>query len=162
MMVLRPFEENDAALLEKWLYAPHVAKWYRHPDHWLAEIRGRHNEFGFITHFIAVADGVPIGFCQHYDAHFAREHEIWNDEPEISQTEGEIYSIDYLIGDPEFLGKGYGKEIVRLLCEEAAGIGAKRIIVDPEKDNLASNRALEANGFAHNGNHYVKDLRNKM
>jgi RimJ/RimL family protein N-acetyltransferase len=155
---LRPFEDTDVALLENWLSAPHVAKWFEHPDHWLNEIHGRQGEFSFITHFIAVADDTPIGFCQYYDAYFAREHEIWNNEPHISQTKGEIYSIDYLIGEPAFLRKGYGKEIVRLLCEKVRKVGAGRIIVDPEDDNLASNKTLEANGFMHTGDHYVMNL----
>jgi RimJ/RimL family protein N-acetyltransferase len=154
VIVLRPFEDSDVSLLEKWLYVPHVAKWYKHPDHWLEEIHGRHSDFSFITHFIVVANGTPIGFCQYYDTHFAQEHEVWNDEPHISQKKGEIYSIDYLIGEPAFLHKGYGKEIVRLLCKEVRKTGAKRIIVDPENDNLASNKILEANGFTHNGSHY--------
>jgi RimJ/RimL family protein N-acetyltransferase len=154
VIVLRPFEDSDIDLLEKWLYFPHVAKWYKHPDHWLNEIHGRHSAFSFITHFIAVADGEPIGFCQHYDTHFAQEHEVWHDEPHISLKKGEIYSIDYLIGEPAFLHKGHGKEIVRLLCKEVMEVGAKRIIVDPEDDNLASNKVLEANGFTYNGSHF--------
>ncbi|MDR0883455.1 MAG: GNAT family N-acetyltransferase [Oscillospiraceae bacterium] len=159
MILLRPFEDADVALLEQWLFAPHVAGWYAHPDQWLREIHARHDEFRFITHFIAVRDDVPIGFCQYYDTHFAQAHEVWHNEPHISQRAGETYSIDYLIGDPASLRKGYGKEIVRLLCEEVRKIGAQKIIVDPEADNLASNKTLEANGFVHTGDHYVLDLR---
>ena len=94
VIVLRTFEDSEVSLLEKWLYVPHVAKWYKHPDHWLEEIHGRHSDFSFITHFIVVANGTPIGFCQYYDTHFAQEHEVWNDEPHISQKKGEISRID--------------------------------------------------------------------
>jgi RimJ/RimL family protein N-acetyltransferase len=158
VIALRPFEDADAALLQKWLYSPHVAKWYKYPGHWLREIRRRHGEFSFITHFIAVFDGVPIGFCQYYDTHFAQEHEVWNDEPQISQVKGEIYSIDYLIGEAAYLRKGYGKTIVGLLCEEVRGVGAKRIIADPEPGNAASSKTLEANGFTHDGSYYSLNL----
>jgi uncharacterized protein YdhG (YjbR/CyaY superfamily) len=49
---------------------------------------------------------------------------------------------------------------VRLLCKKLSEIGAKRIIVDPEAENVASNKTLEANGFIHTGGHYFKNLRN--
>ena len=82
-MNLRSFQDTDIALMERWLYTPHVAKWCKHPDHWLRELRERHGEFSFLTHFVAEHEGIPIGFCQYYDTFFAQEHEVWNDEPDI-------------------------------------------------------------------------------
>lgn len=158
-LILRPFWETDISRLEHWLYAPHVAQWYRHPDHWLREVRSRKGEFSFITHFIAEIDGTAIGFCQYYDCFFSKEHEVWNDEWHVGEQKGDEYSIDYLIGDASYLRKGYGKEIVRLLTEKVRSLGAKRIIVEPEKDNAASNKTLEANGYTHGGGYYVKELR---
>ena len=39
--ILRPFWEADIELFERWLKTEHVAKWYKHPDHWLHEVRER-------------------------------------------------------------------------------------------------------------------------
>jgi predicted DNA-binding protein (MmcQ/YjbR family)/GNAT superfamily N-acetyltransferase len=155
---LRPLRDRDIDLVGRWLSAPHVARWFRHPDHWMSELRGRRGAFSFLRHFIAELDGAPIGFCQYYDTHFAQEHEVWHDEPRVSQEAGAVFGIDYLIGEPGCLGKGHGKEIVRLLCEKVRRLGAERVVADPEEGNVASARALEANGFARAGGHYAKRL----
>lgn len=53
----------------------------------------------------------PIGFCKYYDCYDARGLEYWF----TVNTPGDTFSIDYLIGDEAYLGKGYGKAIVALL-----------------------------------------------
>ncbi len=53
-----------------------------------------------------------------------------------------------MIGEEEFLGKGYGKEIIELLVKVIFSIdAAKRIIVLPDPENKPSVKALLANGF---------------
>ena len=148
ILTLRPLFDNDIALMERWLYLAHVAKWYKHPEHWLKELHERRGEFSFLTHFIVEYEGVPIGFCQYYDCYFAQEHEVWNDKCHTGEKQGEVFSIDYLIGEPDYLSKGYGKEIVRLLTERIQNIpSAKKIIVQPEQDNDNSRAVLTANGY---------------
>ena len=146
-ITLRPLWDADVTLMERWLYLPHVAKWYEHPSDWLNEINSRRDNFRFLFHFIAEYEGTPIGFGQYYDCFFAKEHETWDEQWPVGDKPGEIFSIDYLIGEPEYLQKGYGKEIVRLLTEKVRTAGGAQIIVEPHKENAASIRALEANGF---------------
>ena len=158
-LTLRPLIDNDIALMERWLYAPHVAKWYKHPDHWLNELRERRGEFSFLTHFIAEFEDVPIGFCQYYDCFYAQQHEVWNDQWHVGDGQGKIFSIDYLIGEPDYLRRGFGKEMIAQMLVMLRNAGAKTVIVEPEKDNTASNRALEANGFIWNGVDYHLELK---
>ena len=150
-LIIRPYFESDARLLEKWLYQPHVARWYEHPEDWLIEIANRYGEFNFIKHFIAEVDGRPIGFCQYYDCYFGQEHEDWY----RTEKPGELFSIDYLIGEPQALRKGYGSEMVRILTSTIRNLGAKKVIVQPDEENTASRRALEANGYRTNGEYYA-------
>lgn len=150
-LIFRPFWEADFSLIERWLYLPHIAQWYDCPGDWLNEIRNRYGEFSFIKHFIAELDGIAIGFCQYYDCCFGQEYEDWYKV----QKQGEVFSIDYLIGEPDYLHKGYGSEMVRILTSTIRLLGAKKIIVQPEKDNIASRRALEANGYIWNGVDFV-------
>jgi RimJ/RimL family protein N-acetyltransferase len=157
-MTLRPFLDTDIALMEKWLVVPHVARWYLHPDHWLHELYNRKGEFSFITHFIVEIESIPIGFCQYYDCYFAQAHEVWNDTWHISKQKGVIYSLDYLIGEVEYLHRGFGKEILFQLLEKLRDIGAKTIIVQPEKENISSCRLLESCGFNFNGDEYVFEI----
>jgi RimJ/RimL family protein N-acetyltransferase len=67
---------------------------------------------------------------------------LWSDEPQ------KTLGIDFLIGDENYLGRGFGCEIVNLLIKEIKGQKVfKRIIADPNNDNIASIRSLEKNGF---------------
>jgi predicted acetyltransferase len=83
---------------------------------------------------------------------------VWNDEPGIGEKQGEIFSIDYLIGEPGYLRRGYGKEKLAQMLEMLRKTGAKTVIVEPERDNTASNHALEANGFMWSGHDYHLEL----
>jgi predicted N-acetyltransferase YhbS len=153
-LMLRPLLDADISFLEKWLLMPHIVEWFKSPDDWICEIRNRYGEFSFITHFIAEVDGVAMGFCQYYDCYFGQQQEDWY----TVNNPGIMFSIDYLIGEPEYLHKGYGREMVRLLGEMLTKIGAKRVVVQPDKENASSCNVLEANGYIYNGEYYMKDL----
>ena len=157
-VTLRPLTDTDISLVKRWLYTPHVAEWYKHPAHWLHELENRRGEFAFLSHFIAECEGTPIGFCQYYDCFFAQLHEVWNEEWLVCEGQGRVFSIDYLIGEAACLHKGHGREMVRQLTEMVRHLGAQRVIVEPEKENIASVRALLANGYILMGEDYVKEL----
>ncbi|MDR2903523.1 MAG: GNAT family N-acetyltransferase [Clostridiales bacterium] len=154
--MLRLFYDNDVALLEHWLFAGHVSKWYAEPEDWLAEVRGRRGEFSFIKHFIAEYNARPIGFCQYYDCFDAKKYDIdWHiDIPEP----GKVFSIDYLIGDPADLRRGHAKKIVLQLLEKIKTHGAETVIVLPDNENAASNSLLAACGFTWDGERHAKRL----
>ena len=87
---------------------------------------------------------MPIGFCQYYLC--SKANEDWYGNTPIEGT----YSIDYLIGEKNFLGKGYGKETIKLLENEVFSFKeAKRIIVQPELENKASCATLLACGYTY-------------
>ncbi len=156
---LRRLFDEDIALMERWLKAPHVAKWYLHPGHWLRELRERHGVFSFITHFIAEYESVPIGFCQYYDCYYAQEHEVWNEQWRTGERTGELFSLDYLVGEPEYLRRGFGKAMIQEMLDRLRRINAKTIIVQPEQENTSSCRVLETCGFQYDGEVYVMDLK---
>ncbi|MDL2219803.1 acetyltransferase [Ruminococcaceae bacterium OttesenSCG-928-O06] len=157
-LTLRPFEDADIALMERWLYVPHVARWYKHPGHWLDELRQRHGAFSFLTHFIAEVEGAPIGFCQYYDTFYAQAHEVWGDEWDVREKPGSIFSIDYLIGEAAYLRRGFGRQMILQMLKRLQTAGAKTVIVEPEEENAASGGALTACGFVWDGKGYHKAL----
>lgn len=143
-LTLRPLEDGDLALLTLWLNKEYILQWYHDPEEWLEEIRNRQSTYSWIHHFIVIDSGMPIGFCQYYDCYDANEMEDWYDIDEANRT----FSIDYLIGEEAYLGKGCGKEIVRLLTDLLiTQKKAWQIIVQPETDNHASNHVLMVNGY---------------
>jgi len=147
-LVLRPFFDGDAALMERWLYAEHVKPWFARPENWLREIAGRREEFRFLTHFIAEFEGVPVGFCQYYDCWDARELEDWSIE---IPAPGEVFSIDYLVGEAANLRRGFGRAMVTQMLERLRALGVKRVAVQPEAGNTASRGLLMVCGFAEDG-----------
>ncbi len=135
-------EDKDIPLLEKWLNKDYVIKWYVEPEAWLHEVKERFNEFKFVSHYIVTLNEKPIGFCQYYTCSDAGED--WYGDITLNGT----YSIDYLIGEEEYLGKGFGKSIVYLLTQKIFSLSnAKKIIAKPEFDNKASCNTLLSNGF---------------
>ena len=149
-LILRRFCNEDMMLFQKWLYMPHVAKWYHDPLDWIEEIQKRNDEFAFLHHFVAELAGKPVGFCQYYEYHYSGEN--WHGNIDTNGA----YSIDYLIGDTEYLGLGFGKEIVRFLIEQIKSQNnAKRIIVQPEQENKASCNTLLSCGFSFDSNNEI-------
>lgn len=139
---LRLFKNEDIPLFEKWLYMPHIAKWYHNPLDWIDEVKKRNDEFSFLYHFIVEVENKPIGFCQYYEYHHSGEK--WHGKIDIDGA----YSIDYLIGETEYLGTGFGKKIIQALIEKIKlQNGVKCIIVQPEQENKASCNALLSSGF---------------
>lgn len=156
-VIFRPINDADLPMLEAWLGQEYVKKWFHAPEDWLREIRGRDAEYAWIHHFIVMDGDAPVGFCQYYDCWDARELEDWY----TVERRGDTFSIDYMIGDEASLGKGYGKEIVRMLTELVSTVEqGRRIVVQPERENHASNGVLLANGYAYDekNGYYVKLL----
>lgn len=156
VITLRPFEDADGPHLRRWLVTEHVRPWFEHPDAWLAEVEGRHGEFSWIRHFIIEVDGVRVGFCQYYP--FERSGEDWNGSQPVEGT----YSLDYLVGEPSYLRRGVAQSALANLTEcIAAEPDAKRIIVQPDADNVASRGLLRISGFAYDeaNDLFVLDLR---
>lgn len=157
-LALRPLNNADIALLTSWLNKDYILKWYHATEDWLTEINQRHSVYSWIHHFIVMDCKTPIGFCQYYDCFHAKDLEDWYHVIAPDDT----FSIDYLIGNEGYLGKGYGKEIVRLLSHTIQTIEkATKVIVQPEKENFASNHVLTANGYIYDEkqNFYYKDLK---
>lgn len=147
---LRKLEDSDIGMFKKWLYREHVAKWYTEPMDWLHEISKRDTEYDWIKHFVVETEGVPIGFCQYYD--YALSGETWHGNMDVQDT----YSIDYLIGETQYLRRGFGKSIVLHLIDEIRNkTTAKRIIVQPEVGNKASRNTLLSAGFLYDAENDV-------
>ena len=142
LIKLKVFRDEDIGLYKKWLYTTHVAKWYHEPLDWIDEIEKRNSEFLWLHHYIVEYEDKPIGFCQFYE--YYNSGETWNGNIDVDGT----YSIDYMIGELNYLGKGLGKQIIRALVSKISyHNNAKRIIVQPEKENKASCGVLRSCGF---------------
>lgn len=146
---LRQITDNDISLVSKWFEKKYIKRWLGEPSEWIEEIQLRSSKFSFISHKIAMFQSTAIGFCQYYDYYFAQEDWYTADTPK------EIFSIDYFIGEEQYLRKGFGIQIVKLLVSEIKQhTTASKIIAQPEYNNTASRHTLESCGFEYNTENY--------
>ncbi len=145
-LTFRKVEDTDLPIIERWLRSERILKWFHDTEDWLSEVRQRGGAFSWIRYFIVAADDQPIGFCLWYDCFDAKEDWYTVERP------NEMFSMDYLIGEDDFLGKGYGKAIVatlmKMIYEQQPNAS---IVVQPEPENLLSCGVLKSNGFVYDG-----------
>ncbi len=141
----------DFDLLRKWLARPHVARWWNHETSPEAIER----DFGPTVRgeelnedLLALLDGRPFGLAQRCRISDYDEYVI--PLREIVAVPDDAMSIDYLIGDPALVGRGWGTRMLRSLVADtwAAHPAASCIIVPVSAANTASWRALERAGLA--------------
>ena len=130
--------EEDLPRIAGWLRLPHVARWWTPdttPEVEVGKYRlrigpGSMRDTIMLT---VLQDGVPIGWCQWY---------LWADYPDeetaMGARPGEA-GIDYAIGDPAWIGRGTGSELISVLVNEIRRQHARAgILVGPDAANTAS------------------------
>ena len=86
--------------------------------------------------------GVPIGFAG------------------VKEVMKHIYEDTGIAVGPEYVGKGYGKQVLLLLMEYCSSLGGKTFIYSTRKDNAASKALALSCGFVYRCSKNRKDLRN--
>ncbi|HEY2673631.1 MAG TPA: GNAT family N-acetyltransferase [Rugosimonospora sp.] len=147
---LRPLTRDDLPRVARWLAEPHVAAWWHDPSD-LAAVQARY--LPCITGadptevFVMVVEGRAVGLIQRY---------MISDDPDWSRAMAAAgvradrsAGIDYLIGDPELIGRGVGSTAIGTFT----GLTflryprADAVSVAVQQANRASWRALERAGF---------------
>ena len=138
--------EKDLPLLLTWFKEPHVGKWWPTPEKdellekFLQRIRSK-DTFGYL---VFLGD-VPIGYIQYY--YIDRNNKkagSWL--PPLPET---TIGTDQFIGDPRYVGKGYGTLFIKQFIHELKKIEptVTTVIVDPNPENAAAIRCYEKVGF---------------
>lgn len=142
-LTLTTFTDDDMGRMKGWLAKDRVRAWYTHPEAWLYELENRAGEYAFVRHFIARLDGRPVGFGQYYPVAAAGEPEY------ASYPADGTYSIDYMLGEDDCLGRGLGADLVAALVSAVSALpDARLVVVDPDEANAASRACLASNGFS--------------
>jgi aminoglycoside 6'-N-acetyltransferase len=138
-MKLRPAGPADLALLRKWDREPHIVRAKSDGDWgWESELA---RSPAWREQLIAELDGRPIGFVQIIDPALEDSH-YWGD---VARN---LRAIDIWIGDPAYLGKGYGTRMMRLALERCfAERSVEAVLIDPRADNTRAHRFYERLGF---------------
>lgn len=150
-MQLKKVTENDINLLYFWFSMEHIRVFFGDPEEWRNEIiENLNNSSPWSFYYLVYVENIPIGFVQYYETNKAPLG-LWSKEPD-----GTV-GIDYLIGEPEYLKKGYGSKIIKTLVSLIRKTDKYRFIVaDPMIENAASIAVLRSNGFIEQSNGLYK------
>ena len=131
--------------MSAWHRAPHTAPWFSATtvDLVAAEYEPCIDGTDPTRVHVLEIDGAPCGYLQHY---LVRDN--------ASYLEGvgdpDAAAIDFIIGEPDLIGKGLGPRVIRDYIETvvvSAYPDVPRVVSTPDPRNVRSIRALEKAGF---------------
>jgi aminoglycoside 6'-N-acetyltransferase len=142
----RPLEQKDFEQFARWLAKPHVQRWWREP----ATVEYVSKEYGDCTRgdfktrvFVVQDEAKPIGIIQTFRL------SDYPEEDACYPLRGAV-SIDYFIGEEEYVGHGVGTQMIEQFIEavvrptypDATGVATGAEVANP-----ASLGALRKAGF---------------
>jgi len=111
-IAFRPLGRADFPLLSTWFAAPHVAPWWKEPS----DLDGVEARYGPVVDGIDATEvrivtlaGVPVGLVLRYRI---ADEEAWRTTLAPSGAPLDAFGIDYLIGDPDRIGRGFGPRML--------------------------------------------------
>jgi len=127
-VLLSPVAPDHHARLRAIHLHPDVVHWWQNPDDdWPAA-----PEAGTTRYSIFYGDHL-IGFIQWYEA---------EDNPDFRHA-----GLDLFL-DPDFHGRGFGRESIRVLCAHLIDdLAFHRLVIDPEVDNSVAIACYRSVGF---------------
>ena len=141
-----------------WLEEPHIQEFWdntqAHKDDIINFIGGRKTISNYCggkyIYWIACIGGKPYAMLmtikETFDDNLGKIKLLY-----LSQK-GNSYGLDYMIGNTEYLGKGYGsKTLDKFICffRSEFDIKADTFLIDPVVDNHKAKRVYEKAGFKH-------------
>jgi RimJ/RimL family protein N-acetyltransferase len=137
----KPLAETDFPLLLKWLEEPHVKAWWDQDIIWTPELIAKKYALNRpVQAYVILIDEMPIGYIQFYDVKDFADA----DRPQCS---GSVAGLDYYIGEPGFLKKGFAPIILQKFLSEKVKPLFAHCLVDPDIQNASAIRAYEKAGF---------------
>jgi 8-oxo-dGTP pyrophosphatase MutT (NUDIX family) len=146
-VTFEPMTDEDLADVVRWQSAPHAAEWFAGSPATVDEARTRYGARlageSPTRMWMAVVDGVRAGFMQAYRVGAYDEYAEKTGDPEAA-------AFDYVIGEIEAIGPGWGRVAIwafmrDVMCAEFPD--APRFLASPSHRNHRSIRALEASGL---------------
>lgn len=79
----------------------------------------------------------------------------------MTEIKPHVYEDTGIAIGPDYTGKGYGKQTLRLLMERAASLGAREFICSARSQNAASKALIASCGFSYCGTQKRTDPRDQ-
>ncbi len=135
----RPARRLDLPILQRWLRAPEVVRWWGDPAAQAALLEGDLNEPRMVMRIVSF-NGSPFAYAQDYDV------ASWP-QPQFANLPAGTRAIDAFIGEPEMVGRGHGAAFLHLLALRLIDDGAPLVAIDPDTRNVRARRAYAKAGF---------------
>ncbi len=144
-----------------WLEEPHVKEFWDnsqpHKDDILKFINGRIEPSsycdGLYTYWVGLLDGNP--YCLIMTLQEKREYDIPAIKKAHLSTLGSSYSVDYMIGNRNYFGKGLGSKTLHVFTEQFFrqhyDPQADTFFIDPAVNNPRARHVYEKAGFEYVG-----------
>ena len=147
-IIFKPFTDDDIPLWLKWVQKSHVKDvWFLEGYMTSEEILATAKKEAFNHPYIIVINNVSVGYILACDLH-AYSTQTKNPKGLFLNEPPGTFCMDLFIGEEDYLGKGYGTQIVRdftaLLFNER---GVTKILIDPATTNKRAIRCYEKAGF---------------
>ncbi len=149
-IVFKKETQQDIPLFARWFAQPHVQKWWpvlgenEVMQKFLERIRSK-DTFGYVV----MLGDMPIGYIQYY--YIDRTNpKAGSWLPELPK---ETVGLDQFIGEPDYIGKGYGTQMIKNFIAYLVTIEPQiiTVVVDPDPENFAAVRCYEKVGFTQVG-----------
>lgn len=143
-----PFQIEHLFLWQTWIERPHVKNsWfvegYETTDYILRKVKGN----GYDSPFVIEVDGQALGYIQCCDL-YAYRHKAPTLKGVFTHEPLGTFCMDLFISDENYLGKGYGTEIVKAFVAYVfKNFAAQVLLIDPAVSDQRAIRCYEKAGF---------------
>lgn len=145
-------------LIFSWLEQDFVAEFWdnsqAHKDDIVNFVSGRRTPSNYIggkyVYWLAFAEETPFAMLMTLQE--THQDDIGNEKVEQLSRTGHTYGIDYMIGNPDFFGKGYGGKTLAAFIDyfrETVDPKADTFLIDPEINNIRAKHVYMKAGFKH-------------
>jgi aminoglycoside 6'-N-acetyltransferase len=136
---IRPVNREDLPLLQRWLRAPEVVRWWGEPSGQAALLEEDLDEPA-MRMWIVEYDGRPFAYAQDYEVH------AWP-QAHLAHLAAGSRALDTFIGESDMIGVGHGSVYLRALAQRMHGEGVPVVAIDPAAQNFRARRAYARAGF---------------
>lgn len=139
----KPVDANHRALIHDWLTQPHVSQWFYG--------EGLANTIKYLDEFLNGASQSKywLAFDLQHPFAFFITSTVCKPEDELTHwcsQEGHAITLDMLIGDANYLGKGIAPALIQeFLCTQFPQ--ATEVLIDPEATNSRAIHVYKKAGF---------------